>query len=641
MLATAVLALFLGSTGAKGQVSDRRVRWLTLQTEHFDISYPEPTGAVARRAAFIAERAHQRLSEVLGHDPEGRTQIVLNDQTDSANGSATSLPYNQMELFVTAPEDLTPLGDYDDWLSVLITHEHTHVLHLDTIHGWPALVNAVLGKVYAPNLIQPRWFIEGLATHMESAETAGGRIRSTMFEMYMRMDVLEDRVLRIDQLSSSVDRWPRGTSWYLYGGRFVDWIAREYGREALTAMSHEYGRRLIPYGVNRTARRVTGRTFIELYDDWQRDMRERYGALRERIVSEGRVEGERLTFHAEIARAPRFIDDDTLVYYVNDGQNDTQLRLVSLDGSNPRQLTRVVGESYADVTNGGRTIVYDSLDGHRDIYFLYDLFSLDRGERGDHAPHPRPPRPGPRCISQRPQGRVRAERGGDHAPDGRGPRRRRGHGRSSDAQRAFSSGLHAAVVTGRAHHRGEPMDLRGLPRHRAGRSPNGRRSPGHTRPRHGHRTDVVRGRPHSLLLVGSNRHREPLRLRRRERKPLADDQRDLGGVLTDRVPRWGNHRLSRLLEPGLRFASAARRPHAMAPRDALRRRPARADSRGRRHRAERALSPGSHALPPELPARLLSPTLSARSSASRSPAATSSAFTNTRRASASAWSKAT
>ncbi len=379
MLLTAALTL-CQVTAAQAQVSDRRVRWHTLRTEHFEISYPEPTGAVARRAAFVAERAHDRLTAILGHDPSRRTQIVLRDDTDSANGSATPLPYNQIELFVTAPEDLTPLGDYDDWLSVLLTHEHTHVLHLDTIHGWPAVVNAILGKIYAPNLIQPRWFIEGLATHMESAETSGGRIRSSMFDMYMRMDVLEDRLLRIDQLSNSVDRWPRGTSWYLYGGRFVDWIAKEYGREALTAMSHEYGRRLIPYGINRTARRITGHTFLELYELWHQDLREHYGAMCQRIRREGLEEGERLTFHGEIVRAPRFVNPHTLVYFVNDGHNDPQLRLLDLETNETEQLTRVAGISYASAGHGGRTVVFDSLDGHRDIYLLYDLFAIDRNE---------------------------------------------------------------------------------------------------------------------------------------------------------------------------------------------------------------------------------------------------------------------
>ena len=362
------------------QLRDRRVRWLSVQSEHFEVHYPEPLGVVARHALDACERSHARLSRILDHDVDSRVQVVLRDDTDGANGSATAVPYNQMDLFVTAPDDLATLGDFDDWLSLLITHEHTHVLHLDTISGLPAVVNAVLGKVYAPNLIQPRWFIEGLATHEESRESSAGRLRSSLFEMYMRMETLDDRLLRMDQLSSSVDRWPRGSTWYLYGSRFVDWIAEQHGREALTAISHEYGRRLVPYGVNRTAKRVTGRTFTELYADWQTSLRAHHGAVMRQVVAAGRVEGERITFHGEVARSPRWVDDESIVYFVNDGHSDSQLRRITRTGDAPTELVRANGTSAPAPLRSGR-ILYDALDAHRDIYFFYDLFALETDGR--------------------------------------------------------------------------------------------------------------------------------------------------------------------------------------------------------------------------------------------------------------------
>ena len=388
-----MLGCALFASAAEAQVRDRRLRWRTIDTEHFGIHYPEGLGMLARRVAFVSERAHARLTEVFEHEVQERIEVVLTDDTDSANGSATVLPYANVRLFAAAPGDLTPLGDYDDWFSILQTHEDTHIVHLDTIGGLPWLINKILGKSYAPNLIQPRWFIEGLATHVESAETSGGRIRSSMFTMYMRMATLEDRLLSIDQLSNTLDHWPRGTAWYLYGGRFVDYIANRYGREALTRISHAYGRQVVPYGVNRVAQRVTGRTFTELYDDWQRHLRRTHGEVRDQVIASGRVEGERITFHGEVAYSPRHVDDETLVYTVADGHNDPQLRLIGRDGSNPRELTRVSGQAYPCPTPSGR-ILYDANDAHRDIYFMSDLFAIDPdGERtrlthGFRARHP-------------------------------------------------------------------------------------------------------------------------------------------------------------------------------------------------------------------------------------------------------------
>lgn len=373
----ALATLWIPSLGS-AQVQDRRIEWLQIESEHCRVSYPEPLGLLARRAAYLCDRSFDRLTTLLDHEPEDRVEVVLTDDSDSANGSASSLPFNFMRLFAQAPEDLTPLGDHGDWLNTLITHEQVHVVHLDTIGGLPAIVNKVLGKVWAPNLVQPRWFIEGLATHLESRLTSGGRMRSTMFEMYIRMDALEGRLFRLDQLSSGMDRWPRGNAYYLYGSRFVRWIADEYGDEALTAMSHEYGRRAIPYALNRTAKRITGHTFTELYERWQRDLVAKSEALRDRVEERGRVEGERLTRYGDIARSPRWLDDETIVYSANDGANDSQLRALDRDGSDHRQVTRVTGDAYWSPAEDGQVLYYGQVDGHRDIYFFYDLFRFDR-----------------------------------------------------------------------------------------------------------------------------------------------------------------------------------------------------------------------------------------------------------------------
>src|SRR5207245_7116309 len=156
--------------------------------------------------------------------------------------------------------DLGTLGDYDDWTTMLVGHEYTHVVHMDTIGGLASIVNALLGKVYAPNQVQPAWVLEGLAVWDESRQTGGGRMRSTVFDMYLRMDALEGRLLGIDEVSNVPLRWPRGNVPYLYGSQFLGWIADRYGARALRLISQTYGRQALPYPVNRVAREVPGRT---------------------------------------------------------------------------------------------------------------------------------------------------------------------------------------------------------------------------------------------------------------------------------------------------------------------------------------------------------------------------------------------
>jgi hypothetical protein len=211
----ACLLVLLGAIPAGAQTKDLTRRWRTVRSEHFEVNYPEPLALVARRVLAIAERSTARLAPLLGHQPDKRVQIILTDEVDAANGSATPLRYNTIRLYVSAPDDLSVLSDFDDWLTILVTHEHAHILHLDNIGGLPAVINKIFGKVWAPNILQPRWIIEGIATYLESRETAGGRLRSTQYEMYMRMAVLEDNVVHFDTLNNRTDYWPHGDIWYL------------------------------------------------------------------------------------------------------------------------------------------------------------------------------------------------------------------------------------------------------------------------------------------------------------------------------------------------------------------------------------------------------------------------------------------
>jgi hypothetical protein len=337
MLLAACLALASGPLRASAQLRDRQVRWRTVDTEHFAIHYPAHLTQVARRAGYALERAHARVAPVMENEMSGRVQVTLADDSESANGLATALPYDAIRLFVTAPEDISPLADFDDWLTTLITHEHTHILHLSNISGLPAIINKVFGRLLAPNQTQPRFIVEGIATYMESRETSGGRMRSTQFDMYLRMAFLEDRVVTLDQLVNDVDQWPRGNNWYLYGSRLMAFVARRHGDHAIAEIADTYGRNPIPYGLSRATQRATGFTWPELYEAWQTETRAHYAEVAAEVETAGRVEGERLTQHGETALYPRFLADGSLVYTVNDGRSDPSCGACRRTAVSPRR----------------------------------------------------------------------------------------------------------------------------------------------------------------------------------------------------------------------------------------------------------------------------------------------------------------
>lgn len=393
-----VLALVTGGERPARAGNDPRLKWESIETPHFRVSYYSGEREIAERIADHAEAIYGRMVPAIGWPPSERVELSITDQTDSANAFASALPYDSIRFFATAPDELSPLGDVDDWYEELVTHEFTHVLHTDHIRGVPAIVNVLLGKTLAPNQIQPRWLLEGLAVYEETTRTSGGRLRSSIWNMFMRADVLEDNVAPLDVFSSNVRRWPQGNLWYLYGSFFMRWIAETYGEEAIRAMIDDYGRQLVPYAVNRSIRRATGRTFEELYPAWVATMRRDYGAEADAIRARGLREGKRLTHGGQTAQAPRFIPKNAwpgaegdLLYYRDDGRSTPGLYRVPIvrDASGAIKeakerdrelLVRTNGASDSSFLPDG-SIVFNSVDILDDLFSFDDLFVLAHGDK--------------------------------------------------------------------------------------------------------------------------------------------------------------------------------------------------------------------------------------------------------------------
>jgi Tol biopolymer transport system component len=361
---------------------DHRLVWRTLRTEHFSIHYHEPLGLLARHFAAQAEAIHGRVSSGLGLTVAQHVEVILSDEDDSANGSATPLPYNTIRLRAVAPDDWSALGDYDDWPTMLLTHEHTHILHLEHATGLPRLIQAIFGRSYTPQQYLPPWMIEGLAVVTESAHTTGGRVRSTLFDMYMRMDALENRILGIDWIGFDGEPWPHGHVRYLYGSAFLQFVASRYGERALGRFVEEYGARLVPYGINRAAKRATGKTYVALYEEFKADLRERANAVDQRVRAEGLVAGTRITFHGETTRSPRYLPNGDVVYMVADERHVPELRTISLaHPEHVERITRIPNVGSVVPEPGGKRFLYSTTAYHRGVYAFNELYTAERGDR--------------------------------------------------------------------------------------------------------------------------------------------------------------------------------------------------------------------------------------------------------------------
>ena len=274
-------------------------RWQTITTPHFLIHYHQGLEETGARTAVLAEEIHAALTPLMGWEPKDRTHVILTDNIDASNGSATFFPNNRIEIFVSAPgaDPSSPLEFYDDWLELVLTHEYAHILHLDQAFDTTASIRRVFGRnpLTFPNAYSPLWLIEGFATLVESEMTEAGRLKGTYVDMVLRTSAIEGTWFTEAQASGLTAAWPGGSARYFYGAKFLEYVARTEGMERVREFFHEYASSPIPFRVELTSLDIFGRSFNEMYDVWSQAARRDYLNQHKDLVRQGLTSREVLT----------------------------------------------------------------------------------------------------------------------------------------------------------------------------------------------------------------------------------------------------------------------------------------------------------------------------------------------------------
>jgi hypothetical protein len=386
-----VVALLLAM---HARADDITKRWRQIDTTHFHIVYyvyPDGSGEeqIAQKLAVVSEQVHERLVPVMGPglSESRKTWIILSDSVDDYNGSATVQPYPVVRLNGVTPDDRTEHNDWDDYLTDLFLHEYTHILHIGTWDSVCAkVVNALLGWgvgiVYPPNQAQPRFLIEGLAVYEESARTSGGRLRSSIWDMYLRAQTLENKFQRLSQFTHAPIQFPYANSAYLYGSAFMRFVADKYGEGALRLNYENYGNNCLPAAINRSLKRVTGSTWVELYPEFKRSLQVRYEAQRDAIAKRGITPTRLLTSWRDNAQRPVFTPDGKEILWTdNDNYSRQAIRRMDLATGRWRNELKTDGTAGPSMSADGRILVFHAVQPWHTFYSYNDIYQYDRETR--------------------------------------------------------------------------------------------------------------------------------------------------------------------------------------------------------------------------------------------------------------------
>lgn len=381
LLRACMMALVVCAAPSRAQFVDPSLRWRTFDTAHFTVHYAEPQGAQARAVAGVAESVYPRITAWLRWTPREKTQIVVLDSLDPANGFASPIPFTFMGI-ILSPPDSGELLQNREWLELVVTHEFTHVVHLDKASGPSLAFRRVFGRLpflpYVffpllpsafPNVLEPSWLTEGLAVYAESEQDKGyGRLGQGRFDGMMRAEVARGlRSLR--EVNAGGRGFPLNRD-YLYGSYFFAFLSERYGPEAPARYVENYSGNWFPFRVDSAPVPVTGKTMGSLwieYQDW----------LRARFVPGGGQEGggEVLTQSWSLT-SPVVAPGGERWYVLGDGYTRRQL-VRQAQGGEAERVRTIESQARLSVSPRGEVLVSQP-EICRNHSLYYDLYRLGR-----------------------------------------------------------------------------------------------------------------------------------------------------------------------------------------------------------------------------------------------------------------------
>lgn len=213
--------------------------WQTIETPRFSFHYPVELEAWTRRTAARSNAIDSAVRALVGYAPERKTQVVVDDPYQTANGSAWPyLDQPTIMLWASPPTPRDKIGDFRDWGEMLLTHEFAHIAHITRPTRNPrlkALYGALPVHVSPVALRLPRWVIEGYATFVEGRVTGSGRPHAAWRAALLRQWALEGQLPRYSELNAS-GAYEGGSFAYLAGSAFLEWLAAAHGDSSLVAL---------------------------------------------------------------------------------------------------------------------------------------------------------------------------------------------------------------------------------------------------------------------------------------------------------------------------------------------------------------------------------------------------------------------
>ena len=258
-----------------------------LMMEDMRLLYFEATqGYLAPHVARCFVNSLEFHRELWGWEPSEPITVILVDFSDRGNAAAGAVPRNLLMLEIAPLSfvyEIVPANERMNWL---MNHELVHIAAVDQaassdrfwrkffvgkVRPSPENPGTILfAYLTTPRDAGPRWYQEGIAVFVETWMAGGmGRAQGAWDEMVFRSMVRDSShfydPLGLVSEGTKIDFQVEVNS-YLYGTRFMSYLAHEYGPDALIEwVSRREGSKSY---YESQFKQVYGKTLNEVWAEW-------------------------------------------------------------------------------------------------------------------------------------------------------------------------------------------------------------------------------------------------------------------------------------------------------------------------------------------------------------------------------------
>jgi hypothetical protein len=220
--------------------------WMMHGSRSFFVIFQSRYTSLIPHILVQAEQNLNRYRELFDYENDDPITLIIRDSRDLASASATPFPIKTIRLDIAPPNphyEFTYQRNHFGWTT---SHELMHIIVNDQGATFPGLgkteplsdypLSIPFSVLANSNRYTPLWLQEGIAVFTETWVNGGyGRALSSFDEMVFRTRTHEGLPLYSFKQIEAVQEndFHLQTTSYLYGTRFISWLALHYGPERI------------------------------------------------------------------------------------------------------------------------------------------------------------------------------------------------------------------------------------------------------------------------------------------------------------------------------------------------------------------------------------------------------------------------